>query len=120
MINEAVTTPYLFAALFIEANNHRVPTDASPGRRAAIEAISQREGFVEVHSFKKCNFSKASADFGWFVEDMAYRGQGQKVQKVMVQPIVSFLCKKQTNKRRSWITCYLAARLTDSRWLWIL
>ncbi|NXT48725.1 RUXE protein, partial [Pluvianellus socialis] len=23
---------------------------------------------------------------------MAYRGQGQKVQKVMVQPIVSFLC----------------------------
>ncbi|NXV17960.1 RUXE protein, partial [Uria aalge] len=34
---------------------------------------------------------------------MAYRGQGQKVQKVMVQPIVSFLWRGGRSRIQVWL-----------------
>uniref|UniRef100_A0A672GCQ2 Small nuclear ribonucleoprotein E n=1 Tax=Salarias fasciatus TaxID=181472 RepID=A0A672GCQ2_SALFA len=37
---------------------------------------------------------------------MAYRGQGQKVQKVMVQPIVSFHCESQLHRSRIQVWLY--------------
>lgn len=69
--------------------------DIARGRKSAIEANPQREFFVEVHQTKGCFLFFSSYNCCWCeVEEMAYRGQGQKVQKVMVQPIVSFLTRK--------------------------
>lgn len=44
----------------------------------------------DLHSIKKVQIFHLLRPVEVFVGTMAYRGQGQKVQKVMVQPIVSF------------------------------
>lgn len=63
-----------------------------PELRRHWNTSNQREIFVAAPKIIKFNFTLiTSSDYIWILlRRMAYRGQGQKVQKVMVQPIVSF------------------------------
>lgn len=78
-----------------------IASGTAPGRKPAIETTSQRERFVEVHSIQKVQIFYLIPAAGILSGGMAYRGQGQKIQKVMVQPIVSFLlqCPKDAVNR---------------------
>lgn len=89
--------------LFTEAT-HLIPSAATacgrkqPGKKEPTTwtlcpcAAAEKEHFC-------WSFCWSSHTHRWhFFGTMAYRGQGQKVQKVMVQPIVSFLRSRTTVK----------------------